>query len=205
MSRWHTVSAGLLVLCAPATALAADHVEAPATIKDPAADISDFYAWSRKEIDDTIVVAITFAGAGASADGGVYDPDVVYGIHIDNDDDGEVDHECFVRFGQDAETGEWGVQVTGLPGGDTVAEGPVDTVFDAGNGLEVFAGHREDPFFFDLQGYLDTLSTGTLAFDGTRDFFAGLNVTAIVVEISASTVSESSDTIQIWASSGRLN
>lgn len=206
MSRWQTLSAvAFMALCMPADAFAADHVEAPAAIKDPAADIADFYAWSRKDINDTIVVAMTFAGAGSSEDGPVYDPDVVYGIHIDNDADGTVDHECFVRFGQDADSGEWGVQVTGLPGGDTVASGPVDTIFDAGNGLQVFAGQREDPFFFDLQGYLDTLSTGAIAFDPSRDFFAGLNVTAIVVEISASTVAETSENIQIWSSTGRLN
>ena len=206
MSRRQTLSAVAVgVLCAlPTSALAADHVEAPGAIADPAADISDFYVWSRKEINDTIVVALTFAGAGGSEKGAVFDSDVIYGIHIDNDADGEPDHECFIRFGQDEDSGEWGVQVTGLPGGDAVAAGAVDEPFDAGGGLQVFAGQREDPFFFDLQGYLDTLSTGTLAFTGV-DFFAGLHVTAIVLELSASTVAESSEEIQVWATTGRLN
>jgi hypothetical protein len=109
-----------------------------------------------------------------------------------------------VRFGQDKDSGEWGVQVTGLPGGDSVASGPVETVFEAGGGLQVYAGLRDDPFFFDLQGYLDTLSTGTLSFTAT-DFFTGLNVTAIVLEIKASTVAEDSEEIQVWATTGRLN
>jgi hypothetical protein len=206
MSRRLTLSAlALTALSAlPSTALAADHVEAPGSIADPAADIADFYVWSRKEINDTIVVAITFAGAGSSQKGAVYDDDVIYGVHIDNDADGEADHECFVRFGQDKDSGEWGVQVTGLPGGDSVASGPVETVFEAGGGLQVYAGLRDDPFFFDLQGYLDTLSTGTLSFTAT-DFFTGLNVTAIVLEIKASTVAEDSEEIQVWATTGRLN
>jgi len=205
MSRTQTLSAvAFTALCIfPMDALAADHIEAPLAAKDPAADIADFYTWSRKDINDTIVVAITFAGAGSSASGAVYDDDVIYGIHIDNDADGEADHECWVRFGQNGD-GDWGVQITGLPGGDAVAAGPVETIFDAGNGLQLYAGHREDPFFFDLEGFNNTLSTSTLAFTGA-DFFAGLNVTAIVVEISASTVAESSEQIQVWATTGRLN
>jgi hypothetical protein len=206
MSRRQTLSAvALTALWAfPTTALAADHVEAPGAIADPAVDIADFYAWSRKEVNDTIVVAITFAGAGSSEAGPVFDSDVIYGVHIDNDADGVADHECFVRFGQDKDSGEWGVQVTGLPGGEAIASGPVDEAFDAGDGLQVFAGQREDPFFFDLQGYLDTLSSGDISFT-TADFFAGLHVTAVVLELRASTVAESSEDIQIWTTTGRLN
>jgi len=184
-------------------AQAADHIDGPASSKDPAADIADFYAWSRTSIDGKLLAGITFAGAGSSEAGGVYDADVLYGIHIDNDGDNIADYNIWAQFGQDTK-GAWGVQISDLPGGDAVVVGEVDSVIDAGNGLNVFAGQREDPFFFDFQGFLDTLSTGTLAFDSSRDFFAGLHVTAIVLEMDADTVRGTDSVIQTWATTARL-
>ena len=184
-------------------AQAADHIDAPISSADPAADISDFYAWSRADQDGKLLAGITFAGAGASEKGAVYDADVLYGIHIDNDLDNVADFDIWVQFGLN-DKGVWGVRVTGLPGGDKVVEGEAGMVLDAGGGLSVFAGQREDPFFFDFQGFLDTLSTGAVAFDSSRDFFAGLHVTAIVVEIDADSVRGSDSTIQTWATTARL-
>jgi hypothetical protein len=85
-----------------------------------------------------------------------------------------------------------------------MVEGPVDTVIDAGNGLRVFAGPREDPFFFDLDGFQATLMSGTLMFDNTNDTFAGTNVTAIIVEMDAAAAADGATDIQVWATSGRL-
>ncbi|MCA9729372.1 MAG: DUF4331 family protein, partial [Candidatus Eisenbacteria bacterium] len=67
----------------------------------------------------------------------------------------------------------------------------------------VFAGWRDDPFFFDLAGYQMTLQTGDLSFDSTRDSFAGLNVTAIVVEMDLSAALGSGSKINLWATTGR--
>lgn len=179
---------------------AADHSEAPGTMADLAGDISDFYAWHTA--DDKVVAVLDFAGLAAAGSAATYDADMLYGIHIDNNGDNEPDIDVWVRFGQNG-AGEWGVQVVDLPGADATVEGAVDTVIDAGGGLRVFAGPREDPFFFDLEGYLETLDTQTIAFDMTRDSFAGLNVTAIVVEMDAATASGGMDGFQMWATSGR--
>lgn len=183
----------LLSLVGVGIGTAADHVDAPGTQSSPAADITDFYAWKS---GDKIVAVITFAGLKEVGQAATYSSDVVYGIHVDNDGDNQADEDVWIRFGKNG-AGEWGVQVTGLAADPVV--GPVETVLDGPLGLRVFAGLRDDPFFFDLQGFLQTLDTGTIAFDNTRDGFAMTNVSAIVVELSQDAVAGGGDSIQMWA------
>ncbi|NJK33270.1 MAG: DUF4331 domain-containing protein [Deltaproteobacteria bacterium] len=181
---------------------AADHIEAPGTQNDTPGDITDFYAWHTD--DNKLVAVIDFDGlkeAGTAT--GTYDPDMLYGVHIDSDGDNVADIDVWVRFGQNGE-GEWGMQVTNLPGaGEDPVVGPVETEIDAGNGLRVFAGLRDDPFFFDLDGYLETLMSGTLSFDSANDSFAGTNVTSIVLEMDATMAAGGGTTLQTWATSAR--
>lgn len=174
---------------------AADHAEAPLAGADPAADIADFYAWHTA--DDTVVAVITFAGAGA--DSPTYDNETLYTFHFDTDDDAVSDIDVHARFGTNGE-GDWGLQVTNLPGASGVVEGDVDTALTDGTAT-AWAGPADDPFFFDLDGYLATLDSGSLSFTAV-DFFAGLNVTAIVIEFDLAELG--SDTFQTWATTGRL-
>jgi len=173
---------------------AADHVEAPGTQGNPAADITDFYAWHKD--DGKIVAIIGFAGLTEVGQPGTYDDTVLYGIHIDNNGDNEAEENIWIRFGKNG-ADEWGVQVEGLAADPVV--GPVGTTIEAPLGLRVYAGLRDDPFFFDLDGYLMTLMTGDLSFDSKRDSFAKTNITAIVVEISTDAAKGDSDNIAMWA------
>ena len=68
----------------------------------------------------------------------------------------------------------------------------------------IFAGTRDDPFFFDLDGYLATLDTGTLSFDPTNDSFEGSNVHAIVLQFDAAEALGDATSFQTWSSTGRL-
>ena len=189
---------------------AADHAEAPGAGADPAADIADFYAWHTD--NDTLVAVVTFAGLGAPGDAAVYDNDVLYGIHIDTDFDHEPDTNIWCRFGDNGldaadENFMRGVQCLNVPGAAGPLEGPVDgdPIVDADNeNVKAWAGLREDPFFFDLTGYQETLDTGTIAFDSNRDDFAGTNVTAIVIEMDAAAAAADGTQLQIWATTGRL-
>ena len=61
-----------------------------------------------------------------------------------------------------------------------------------------------DPFFFDLQGFTDTLGTGTLSFDDMRDGFAGQNVTAVVIEVPVAAAIDGNSSLSLWATSARL-
>lgn len=180
------------------TALAADHGEAPAAFADPPADIADFYAWHTA--NGTIVAVITVQPLAASGDDAMYDADVLYGVHIDTDLDTSPDTDIWVRFGQDSE-GNWGVQAEGLPGASGTVSGAVETVLEDGN-TKVWAGMRDDPFFFDAEGYGNTLSTGSVAFTGA-DFFAGLNALAIVLEFDTAATVGAEHQIQTWATTGR--
>ncbi|MCA9708617.1 MAG: DUF4331 family protein [Myxococcales bacterium] len=121
---------------------------------------------------------------------------------MDNDGDNEADQTVWVRFGQ-SPSGAWGVEFEGIPGGSAEVIGPVNTELDAGLGLRAFAGVRDDPFFFDLDGFQATRATGTLSFDPERDSFAATNVTMIVVEMSIDGVAAGSDTLALWATTGR--
>lgn len=179
---------------------AADRVDVPARGENTAASLTDLYAWRD---GPKLVVAFGFAGLGEAGLPAVYDSAVLYTVHVDNDADNVADHEVHVRFGQNAR-GEWGVQVENLPGSPETVVGPVDTTIEAALGLRVFAGLRDDPFFFDLLGFNDTVETGTLSFDDTRDSFAGYNVTAVVLEMSIDAVASGSDDLALWVTSGRM-
>lgn len=185
---------------------AADHVEAPGSAVDAAADIADLYSWHTE--DATIVSILTFApllGPGADP---VYDSDVLYTIHqaFPNEsgvfDDFDADATANFRFGQDPD-GNWGVQATLVsPMGEIVIEGPVDETItdDNGIGITLRVGLADDPFFFDMQGLQDSLATGSLLFDSTRDMMAGTNVTAIVLETPLI-----SPLTKTWATTARDN
>ncbi|MGF1521832.1 MAG: DUF4331 domain-containing protein [Leptolyngbyaceae cyanobacterium] len=84
----------------------------------------------------------------------------------------------------------------------------VNTVSLGGSNLKVFAGLREDPFFFDVEQYF-RVRAGALGFGpavgfrdpGTaRDFAAGYNVNAIAVQVPISFLQESTNatTFDVW-------
>lgn len=175
---------------------AADHLDAPKTKANLPGDITDVYAWHTG--DGKVVAVINVAGFTEVGAPAMYSSGVLYGIHVDNDGDNEPDHDTWIRFGQNG-AGEWGVQVTGLPGSADPLVGPVETVIEGQLGLRVWAGLRDDPFFFDLDGFNSTLMTGTLMFDAANDSFAQTNVTSIVVEMSTDAVVGAGSTFGLWA------
>lgn len=209
-ARWNRIvgavaSAGLVAV--GSLVFAADHGEAPLASSDQPADIADVFAWHE---GDTLYLAMTFAGAAMpSADQtGAFDDGVLYGFHIDNTGDHVADIDVWVRFGQNA-AGEWGMKVDGLPGTSESVIGAVGaTVTDGDSGLRTFGGLRDDPFFFDLQGFQDTVSTGALSFasltsSAARDSLAGTNATAIVLEADLAAAAGSSSNLYIWATTAR--
>ncbi|WP_025292585.1 DUF4331 family protein [Sphingomonas sanxanigenens] len=206
--------AGACALAAPALFFsaqyfspAADHLDPPGrtdkafdTTPDRAADIADVYTW---HTDTALVIAMTFAGPAGTNRPGTYDRDVLYGINVSTDGVRETTElPIRVRFGSGG--GGYGVQFSGLPGVATPFAGPVETDLTTPNGIKVRAGLFDDPFFFDLQGFRETRSTGMLRFDRTRDFFAGQNDTAIVIEIPRAALPEGTGSVDIWGSTARF-
>ena len=183
---------------------AADHNDPPSRVGTniDAADIADLYAWHSA---DKLTLVLTFAGPAAPAAGqaGMYDPDVLYGLHIDSNGDHQPDSEIWVRFAQN-DLGAWGVQLVGLPGEAGAVQGAVDTELNGAGGAKVWTGLRDDPFFFDLQGFTDTLNTGALSFMSTRDSFEGLNATAVVIEVPLAAALAGGTNLSLWATSSRI-
>ena len=206
----------LVAALAPAPALrAADHADAPASALDPSADITDVFIF-RKE-PGKLVGVIAFGGAPvprARVDGptGRFDPDVLFTYNIDTDRDSRPDIRIQCRFGTNS-LGQAGLEIENLPGaGYRYVFGPVEQVNTTPNGLRFFAGLRDDPFFFDFEGFRATLNSfgdasapdGSFQFDNTRDSFAFRNLTAIVFEMDEAAATRGSDQIYVWATSGRL-
>jgi hypothetical protein len=209
--------AGLLALAA-GSALAADHADAPGTKGahgDHAADITDVFLFRS---GGKLVGAINLAGAPAPqtrVDGphGTFDPQVIFTYHLDTNCDAKPDIDVNVRFGLNS-AGEVGVQLENLPGaGAALVAGPVETVNTTPSGLRFFAGRKDDPFFFDFEGFQATeasfdptnqASTGKLLFDNKRDSFGGRNITAIVFEMDLAAATQGSRKICVYATSGRL-
>lgn len=186
---------------AAATTEAADHTEATSVgVGDPASNIADYYAWHTEGGNIVAVLTVDGAKAPVADQSGNYDADVLYAMHFDTDADQMPDETILVRFGQNA-AGAWGVQAEGIPGA-VVLSGGVETNLDDGAGAELFAGLRDDPFFFDLDGFNMTTGTGTLSFDATRDSIAGANATALVVSFPASALGSTS--FDTWAATARI-
>lgn len=165
---------------------AADHLDPPSrtdirfdSTPDLAADIADIYAWTDA---DSLNLLYTFAGPVPGTVAGTYDPDVRYRFHISNA--GRPDEDEFLitaQFG--AGQGGNGIRVSGLPGVATPVIGPVERILTTANGIKVYAGVRSDPFFFDVLGFRETVSSGNLVIRNDRDFFFNQNDTSIAIEI----------------------
>jgi len=191
-----------LSLSVIAAVQAADHSEAPGTRADQPADLADVYVW-HDNATNKLVGVITFAGLEPpSKSRGTFDENVLYSFNIDNDGDFISDIDVLVRFALD-DKGKWWMHVVNLPGTSAPITAPVNRPFTTNNGCRLFAGLRDDPFFFDLEGFRATLQTGTLSFDGNRDSVAGLNATAIVMEMDLGVALDGGTVINVWATTAR--
>ena len=82
--------------------------------------------------------------------------------------------------------------------------GPVEATITDGD-VKVFAGLRDDPFFMDLDGFVTTVTTGTLSFDSNNDSFAGQNITSVVIEMPFDAVKGGAgDVVNIWSTASRI-
>lgn len=184
---------------------AADHLEPPTradpnvdSTPDRAADLADVYAF----FDATnLVLAITFGGPAPTNLPPAYDRDVLYTLHISNDGNpATTEFPIKIKFGFDGS--KVGVRATGLPN-NIVIEGPVETDLSAG-GIVLRAGLFDDPFFFDAQGLRESRQMGVLRFNNQRDFFAGRNVTAVVIQIPRSMVQMGTSRVHVSSDTARF-
>ena len=192
-------AAGAAMLVPGQFALSADHLDPPTrtdpavdtTRADTAADIADVYAF----YDPTYAYfAVSFAGPQPASDAGFpagsrgyYDRDVLYTLNISNSPPAtSSDISIRWRFGQGTNGTGSGISVENVPGASGPIVGRVEEILRSSNGTNdvlVYAGLRDDPFFFDLQGFRETLAMATLRFDRTRNFFRDKNDTIVIIGI----------------------
>jgi hypothetical protein len=213
------------VLATSVSVMSADHAESPGADADPSADLADVFIFPSPQNAGRTVAAITFGGRSAPRsriDGDLScDRNVIYTFHIDREVGGNFDNvpdvSVHARFARNAR-GECGIQLENVPGAGTVS-GPIETVNEA-SGIKFFAGARNDPFFFDAEGYAALVASfaapgqsGDLvgAFrlgqpaQPRRDSFAARNVSAIVFEMdNGALTAGGSSRVRVWATTGRI-
>jgi len=201
----------------PASSAAADHVDAPG-LTPPGGnlqlDIADVYAW-RARNGKTVLAAnvngLTAPGANpvfaSGAPSVAKTQAVTYWFKVDNNGDATPDVNLAVRF---SKADGKGVQtMTVRRNGRVILTGntsPGNAVRINRSGMVLgYAGLRDDPFFFDLDGFINILSPDPgksfLGCTSPRtDFFAKRNVSAIVLELPSSLLTRpGSSKIGVWA------
>jgi hypothetical protein len=221
------LAAGLLVVVgagvAARLAIGSDHQDTPFVELNPKTDLTDVYAFPGANTGRIVLAMdtrafLTPAEAGDPAQAS-FDHNLLYQFKIDNNGDAREDRVIQVTF-----TGEGAAQQVQVRGPvappvqgameDEVADvtpavsGALNTNLGDANGIQVFAGPRDDPFFIDLEAAFCILPdrrpvggnlSGSCALspNPSAPFFFrnpgvnyvnGFNVNSIVIEMPSSMV-----------------
>ncbi len=275
-TQFHTKTAVAVLLAAGIVgggvavkeSIGSDHQQTAMTELNPALDITDVWVFPGRS-DDRVVLAMTlgspisgntFAGISGSQRAN-FDPNALYQIKVDNNQDGREDLVFQFSFDQLADgsqrfdvIGPVRPRDVGLFGsgqrdaftGATprVRQGALNTTHTAGT-LQAWAGLRDDPFYVDLEQFFRIIpdrrpTQGPLSgiggivpaapgvqasawrpactngtpnagqgnrdqrFGCARDFLAGLNALAVIIELPESEITgQGSDQIGVWATVSR--
>ncbi len=247
MQRWKHPRAPLLALAAFAVAagsitafrvlVASDHMDTPLVEMSPRFDINDVYAFPAPGNSSRTVLVLTTSSPITPAQTpsftfGTKDQEL-YQIKIDNTGDAREDLVFQVTF-----TGKAGKQKVTLRGpvepktvgtmntlvGGKQIKGYTNTVIES-DGIKLFAGPRDDPFFIDLEAFfrilpdrrpeagpLSLITQGPLTFrpvgggDPAVDFLRNFNSMAIVIELPTSRIANpvTGGRFGVWATTSRV-
>jgi hypothetical protein len=209
------VSGALIAL----TGHASDHNDAPGAFSDNTLDLTDLYLFRSPTADSSVVFVMNVSPflSGTPA-GNLFSNNARYQIHIDTDDADLTDNKTLtVTFSGAGAAQRWrveGLRDTAITGLVTTTATPV--VYDQA-GVRIFAGLRDDPFFFDLGGFqqFEAAPHSLVAGNGLRasgqvptDFFAGKNVAAIVLEVPVATLglgglTSTTGVMHVWLSTSK--
>jgi Domain of unknown function (DUF4331) len=190
--------------------LASDHIDAPAVAKT-STDITDLYVFNGADTNNLVFVANTQGLlAPASTGAASFDPNTLIQINIDNSGD-NVEDLVIQAIYANGNMNIYGPVKPSTTGTRSKLEGPVTasvavtpynatspTVAKSSSGIMIFAGPRDDPFFFDLNQYHLILSGKATGFNNPgADAFAGTNVMSVVVEVPKKLLN-SSGKVNVW-------
>ncbi len=205
----------LIVLVAIATTiggflLASDHIDAPA-VKNQTTDITDLYVFNGADTNNLVFVANTQGLLAPTATAAAaFDPNTLIQINIDNTGDNVEDLVIQAIF-SGGKMNFYGPVKPSATGSRSKLEGSIIasvaiTAYGAGSptvtttpsGIMVFAGPRDDPFFFDLNQYHAILAGTASGFNNPgMDAFAGTNVMSVVIEVPKKLLN-STGKINVW-------
>jgi len=188
-------------------ARAADHLDAPFVDTDGRIDITDVYAFTHGS--NTVLIMNVDPVAGVLSPN-TFRSDALYEFRIDNTGDATPDVAFRLHFSSPNSNGQQNVvlkmatgkQADSGNGGGTIATGHTGANISVSSGGMLFAGSRDDPFFFDLAAFKKFSTDGNPAdfCSPGSNFFAGLNVASIVLEVpTASLLGSSAPVIYPWA------
>lgn len=212
LTKLLTLSGALVVLVA-AGIFAADHIDAPA-VQGTNSDITDLYAFRSPANNSNLVFAVNTQGllSPSATQNATFDPNTMIEINIDSDGDLIEDQVIQVVFTQDEvfAYGPAAPQTTGLTSRLNLNAPTTSTQISTlggtpnvgtNNGVSVFAGPRDDPFYFDFERFSAILAGDESSFrDPGVDTFAGTNVLSVVVEVPK-TMLGNADVLNVWATS----
>jgi hypothetical protein len=179
---------------------AADHLDADQVKKDGRTDINDVYLYESPTDPSMAVLTVTVNPAAGMISGTTFSKDAWYQINVDTDGDALADRRFFVSFGAPGSGGKqsvavWGPKADGSSG--YLGQGTTGGTFSLSNGGKAEAGLYDDPFFFDLAAFRNGLQFCAGPGGTGTDFFLGLNVSAITLEVPKATLG--SGMIGVWA------
>jgi hypothetical protein len=213
--------------------IAADHIDAPAvgslaTGSTPA-DITDYYAFESPSNSDNYVFVCNVQGLSAPDADITFSDNVMYEFNIDTDADNIEDLviQAIIRDGRVFTYGVVPVSTPGLESniivGDTRIEADItprgtSAIIGSADGISIFAGPRDDPFFMDFFRFVDIVNGAGAALgldvppplEGDAyptsfreegvDTFTGTNVLSVVIEVPKSSIG-TGDTFSSWLES----
>jgi hypothetical protein len=170
-TRRRALAAGLLVIAGAASAarlaIGSDHQDTrEVELDNPKLDMTDVYAFPGSAPGRIVLVmdSRAFLTPGATAADASFDPDLLYQFKIDNSAtiDGVEEKVIQVTFsgtGADQEVTVRGPVAPPVQGAtaneiadvSAAVSGPINTSLGSSDGIQVFAGARDDPFFIDLE------------------------------------------------------
>jgi hypothetical protein len=205
-------------------ARSADHLDSPAAVASPAADIADVYSWMDSTAANATLVMTVYPAAPTTAK---FDTAVKYALHTSSGAFGNATNnvDIIATFDANQKISLW-VGTDEYVTGDASSTSGLQS---ADGKVKVFAGLRADPFFFNLDGFKATvadvdnaeasltfndagcpaINAGTSAVlvnqlktapDGgaPANFFAPLNALAIVVTLDKSLITKGGAIVSVW-------
>jgi hypothetical protein len=239
-SRRRTLAAGVVILTAGAggagLAIGSDHQDTPFVELNPKTDMTDVYAFPGASPGRIALVMNTraFLTPAQTQDPAQasFDDDLLYQFKIDNTADAREDRVIQVTFtgeGADQRIEVRGPLAPPIQGAmaNEVADvtpalsGALNTNLGDANGIQVFAGARDDPFFLDLEAFfcilpdrrpvggelanpcaLQPSTTAPFYFRNPGvNYLSGFNINAIVIELPSSMIENGAPgKLGVWGS-----